>query len=123
MKGADKILEEWGECINTHDINRIIKLYDKDAMLWGTFSIILRDNHDLIKGYFVELFAKDNLAVRFKSSKNRVYANTFIFSGSYELSYENQGLKVLPARYTFVIRKFAEDNYKIIEHHSSLVPG
>ena len=107
MKGADKILEVWGNCINTHDINRIIKLYDKDAMLWGTFSIILRDNHDLIKGYFEELFEKDNLAVSFKSSKNRVYANTFIFSGSYDLSYEDQGLKVLSAKRNVVLSKLA----------------
>jgi len=63
-------------------------------MLCGSFSTTLRDNHDLIKGYFEELFTKDNLAVSFKSSKNRVYANTFIFSGCYDLSYEDQGSRI-----------------------------
>ena len=122
MMEADKILSEWGECINTHDLVRILSLYEKEAVLWGTFSKILRDNHELIKAYFVDLFSRDNLAVKFKSSKNRVYANTYIYSGSYDLSYMEQELIVLPARYTFVIRKFDDNDFKIVEHHSSLVP-
>lgn len=120
---ADKILDEWGECINTHDLSRILSLYSKEAMLWGTFSTILRDNHELIKAYFVDLFTRDSLAVKFKSAKNRVFANTYIYSGSYDLSYVEQELIILPARYTFVIRKFDEEGFKIVEHHSSLVPS
>lgn len=120
---ADHILTEWGECINCGDLARIMKLYVKDAMLWGTFSKILRDDHELIRDYFQGLFAKDNLKVKFESSKNRVYADIFIYSGSYELSYEENGLQVFPARYTFVIRKIGEDDFKIVEHHSSLIPA
>ncbi len=119
---ADNILKEWGECINTHDLSRILTLYTKEAMLWGTFSTILRDEHELIKDYFVDLFTRDQFAVKFKSSKNRVYGDIFIYSGNYEFSFVQQEKIILPARYTLVIHKFSENDYKIVEHHSSLVP-
>ena len=119
---ADYILKEWQTYINNGDLPSIVKLYASNAMLWGTFSTILCDSPDLIKNYFQEIFKRKNLTVNFCSANNRVYSGVSIYSGTYELSYEDKELISLSARYTFVICKDATGNYKIVEHHSSLIP-
>lgn len=120
---ADCLLKQWEEYFNDGDLTSIIKLYASDAILWGTFSKIIRNNPDLIKEYFQGLFLKKNIKVNFNSSSTRVYADTYLYSGTYEFSYIDEELVKFPARFTFVICKDESGSYKIVEHHSSLIPN
>ena len=84
---AEKIIKNWENYLNNKDLQSIVGLYEADAILWGTFSKIIRDNSELIKEYFIGLFENKQLKVEFKTKTNRIFSNTYIFSGLYEFSY------------------------------------
>ena len=52
---ADYVLKQWEKYLNYGELISIIKLYASDIILWGTFSKVIRNSPDLIKGYFKEL--------------------------------------------------------------------
>ena len=59
------------------DPSKILSLYAKDGILWGTISAKLRDNPALIKDYFVNAYKKlPKLTVEFIDPHVRVYGNT-----------------------------------------------
>ena len=120
---AENLLRKWEVCLNNKDLEGIVKLYTSDAVLWGTFSDIIRDNHELIREYFEVLFLKDNLNVKFGESNLRSFGEAAIYSGEYEFSYQGEEKVVCPARFSFVFYRNKEGEYRIIDHHSSLVPG
>lgn len=117
---AENLLRKWEICLNNTDLDGIINLYTDDAVLWGTFSDIIRDTPELIREYFEVLFNKENLNVKFGPSNLRSFGKAAIYSGEYEFSYLDKGLVKCPARFSFVFYKDKSDTYKIIDHHSSL---
>ena len=119
---SQQIITSWEKYLNNADINNLINLYAEDAVLWGTFSNVIRDNLDLIREYFQELFKKRDLKVSFNASFNRVYEDTHLYSGTYKFSYIDEELIIINARYTFVVCKDRNSKYKIVEHHSSVIP-
>ena len=120
---AENLLKKWEVCLNNKDLEGIVSLYTEDAVLWGTFSDIIRDNHELIREYFEVLFIKDNLHVAFGESNLRSFGEAAIYSGEYEFSYQGDEEVKCPARFSFVFYRNKEGEYRIIDHHSSLVPG
>ena len=120
---SQQIINSWEKNLNNANLNKLINLYAEDAVLWGTFSNIIRNNTDLIREYFQNLFKKKELKVCFITSNNRVYESANLYSGTYEFSYMDQDLIKITARYTFVICKDSRQEYKIVEHHSSVIPS
>lgn len=119
---SKQVIASWEECLNSANLNNLVDLYSQNAVLWGTFSKVIRNNSDLIREYFQELFKKRDLKVSFNASFNRVYDDTHLYSGTYKFSYINKELIIINARYTFVVCKHSNDIYKIVEHHSSVIP-
>jgi hypothetical protein len=119
---AENLLKRWEFCLNKGDLSGIVDLYSESAVLWGTFSDIIRDNPELIREYFQNLFERKNLKVTFGTSNLRSFGQAAIYSGEYEFSYEDNGVVRCPARFSFVFYKQGNDPYKIIDHHSSLIP-
>jgi hypothetical protein len=120
---AENLLRKWEVCLNNEDLDGIVNLYTDNAVLWGTFSDIIRDNHSLIREYFEALFLKDNLKVKFGESNLRSFGQAAIYSGEYEFSYKDDKEVKCPARFSFVFYRNKDGEYRIIDHHSSLVPG
>ncbi|QMU60627.1 MAG: DUF4440 domain-containing protein [Gammaproteobacteria bacterium] len=120
---AENLLKKWETCLNNGDLNGIVELYADNAVLWGTFSDIIRDNPELIREYFEALFLRENLNVKFGSSNLRSFGEAAIYSGDYEFSYQGDEKVSCPARFSFVFYKDESGQYRIIDHHSSLVPG
>jgi hypothetical protein len=44
--------QAWIDAMNSHDPERVVALYDPEAVLWGTQSPTLRDNPTTIREYF-----------------------------------------------------------------------
>jgi len=105
------------------DPSKILSLYAKDGILWGTISAKLRDNPALIKDYFVNAYKKlPKLTVEFIDPHVRVYGNTAINTGYYTFSFEKNGeMKTLPARYSFSLVK-RDGKWLLADHHSSGMP-
>ena len=119
---AESLLRKWEVCLNNADLEGIVSLYTDNAVLWGTFSDIIRDNPELIREYFEALFLRENLKVKFGSSNLRSFGQAAIYSGEYEFSYQSDEIVKCPARFSFVFYKDESGSYKIIDHHSSLTP-
>ena len=106
------------------DPSKILSLYAKDGILWGTISSKLRDNPALIKDYFVNAYKKlPKLTVEFIDPHVRVYGDTAINTGYYTFSFEKDGkMKTLPARYSFSLVK-RDGKWLLADHHSSGMPA
>ncbi len=64
--------------------DKILSLYARDAVLWGTISGKIRPTPALIRAYFVNAYKKlPKLTVVFKDPLIRVYGNTAINTGYY----------------------------------------
>ncbi|MGI9382720.1 MAG: SgcJ/EcaC family oxidoreductase [Methyloligellaceae bacterium] len=105
------------------DPSKILSLYAKDGILWGTISKELRTTPDLIKAYFVNAYKKlPKLTVVFKDPQVRVFGDTAINTGYYTFTFEKDGqMKALPARYSFTLVK-RDGKWLIADHHSSGMP-
>lgn len=117
-----KLSALWGQTLAERNPQKIADLYDKDALLYATFSNLI-NTHDGILQYFVKLTKNKDLKVNFTQQSIRPFDDVALNSGTYEFSYTNdQGKTVrVPARYTFVYYK-TPAGWKIIDHHSSAMP-
>ncbi len=114
---------KWAEAFSEEKPDRILALYDKEAVLWGTLSPKRRDNPEAIQDYMVTAFAAlPGHRVSFGDQLIRVYGNTAINTGYYTFTYTKDGeTKTLPARYSFTYVK-RNGRWMIVDHHSSAMP-
>ncbi len=112
----------WNKALQTGDPDKVVACYAADAVLLPTVSAKVRHNHDEIRDYFVHFLAKQPRG-RITEQNIRVYDNIAINSGLYTFTLAENGVDAdVAARFTFVYRK-QEDQWLIIEHHSSILPG
>ena len=117
------VLKEWAAAFSVHDVERILKLYSPNAVLWGTTAISLRSTPDEIREYFVGAFRIPNVTVSFDSQTIRIFGNTAVVAGSYTFTARRDGhTQDNPARYSFTLVKEG-DRWLIVDHNSSHVPG
>ena len=111
------LLNTWIEKIRTSDPNQVAELYHRDALLLGTFSDIERHGHDLILEYFESLLqTKVDVEI---ITEHQYEANSLITnSGLYNFILNNKTIK---ARFSFVFKN-SGGNWKILSHHSSVLP-
>ncbi len=105
-------------------VDEVVALYAENGVLWGTVSEQVRDTPPEIRNYF-EYFAKlPELSVSSYKGCVRMYdENIAINTGYYTFTYSKNGqTKEVPARYSFVYQKDSNNQWEIIEHHSSALP-
>jgi len=107
----------------TENPDKILSLYAKDAVLWGTISRTRRDDPAAIHDYFVNAYKNlPKLTVTFHDPYIRVYGDMAINTGYYTFSYAKDAeIKMLPARYSFSYIK-RNGHWLIVDHHSSGMP-
>jgi uncharacterized protein (TIGR02246 family) len=113
----------WADAMTSHDIERVVALYDSDAVLWGTRSPKLRDNPETIREYFNIL---KTVPPSYKGvlgeQRIRIYGDMAINTGTYTFSETRDGKEIVrPARFSFVYRNRG-GRWLIVDHHSSAVP-
>lgn len=112
----------------TKDPTTIANLYDdQDGVLIPTLSNQIRYNKAGIKKYFTSFMLRDPVG-RVVESQTVVDGNIAVRSGMYVFTLGSEGGKEVPARFTFVYRRGVrsesgeEGEWRIIAHHSSLLP-
>ena len=113
----------WRTALSGQDPQKIVDLYDKEAILLATLAEKpIKSQEDRLV-YFKGLTANPNLAAKVDEEYVRVLDdNTALVSGVYTFSFDKDGKATeIPARYTFVYEKMG-DKWMIVEHHSSMVP-
>ena len=111
------LLQKWISAIKSGDPKLVTSLYHDDAILLGTFSNKERVGHELILGYFKNLL-KSPVEVEVVSEHPHVFESSAVNSGLYNFITEG---KTIDARFSFVYSK-DNDEWKIVSHHSSLLP-
>jgi uncharacterized protein (TIGR02246 family) len=116
--------QAWADAFNAHDLEKILGLYDTEAVLWGTVSPTLRDTPATIRDYFKGLPNQPaEVKVALGEQRTRVYGDTAINTGLYTFTIIRDGSPVpLPARFSFTYRR-RDGRWLIVDHHSSSVPA
>ena len=119
--------QAWIAAMNSHDPERVVALYDAEAVLWGTRSPTLRDNPATVRDYFnlLSTVPPDYRGV-LGEQRIRVYGDTAINTGTYTFigpARDAAGKPISrPARFSFVYRN-RDGRWLIVDHHSSAVPA
>ncbi len=123
-RSPEQILTEWMQAVNKTDIETLLSLYNKSAVLIPTFSNKLLTTPEDIRDYFVKLADRDELSVSLHDKtlsiqliKNEIY----ILSGIYcwRLTIDKEPF-IFEARFSYTIDTSLQN--PIINHHSSQIP-
>ena len=115
-----ELLKKWTDAVENGDPNQVTNLYLDNGILLGTFSNKERVGHELILEYFENLL-KSPVDVEVVSENPHVFGSSAVNSGHY--NFMTNG-KTINARFSFVYHKEDEptDEWKIVSHHSSVMP-
>ena len=115
------LLSQWCMALEKRDAAEMAALYADDATLLPTISNQTRSNPADIRAYF-ERFLAMNPKARMRTQNISVYERIAINSGVYSFQTSAEGVtQELVCRFTFVYRK-DPNGWRIIEHHSSMMP-
>jgi uncharacterized protein (TIGR02246 family) len=116
--------QAWIDAMSSHDVERVVALYDSGAVLWGTRSPTLRDTPAAVRDYFNILkTVPPSYKVILGEERVRVYGAIAINTGTYTFSEARDGKEVIrPARFSFVYWN-RDGRWLIVDHHSSAVPA
>jgi len=124
VKIAQTIYNEWVEAMvcPKNNIQRVLNLYHEDAILLPTFSPIICTTREQLNTYFKNLITLPTLSITtdefFPTECNKVIVNSGIYTFQY---LSGDRLITIPARFSFVYKKF-DTQWLIINHHSSVLP-
>ena len=117
-----EMAQKWAEAVQSRLPENVLGLYHPNGLLWGTLSPIVRHGHQAILEYFVKFLQWEDLKCEFTEGIIREFDDFAFYSGSYVFTWKVSGKTVeVPARFSFVYRK-VNDQWLIMEHHSSLFP-
>lgn len=118
------VMHKWIDGMSRHDMDAVVALYDRDAVLWGTRSPVLRDKPELVRDYFQLLrTVPPSYKATLGEQRIRVYGDIAIDTGTYTFSEVRDGKEIVrPARFSMVYR-YRDGQWRIVDHHSSASPS
>ncbi|MCT7910549.1 DUF4440 domain-containing protein [Arcobacter lacus] len=124
IKNPKDILEQWMQSVNNGNVEKLLSLYDKDAVLIPTFSNRLLNTPDKLKNYFEKLGSREELSIALHEKTliiQNLQNSISILSGIYNWRFAVDGeLLNFEARFSYVI-DLSKPN-PILHHHSSQIP-
>jgi len=124
FKSPEQILTEWMQAVNNRDIETLLSLYNKTAVLIPTFSNKLLTTPEDIRDYFVKLGNRDELSVSLHEKTLNIQLirnDIYILSGIYcwQLTIDRESF-TFEARFSYTIDASLAN--PILNHHSSQIP-
>jgi len=124
MEKVKYIINKWLQAVNNGELENLISLYDKKAILIPTFSNRLLKNPEDIREYFIKLGSRENLSVDLHKKTliiQKLKYNLYTASGIYCWQFCLDGEQLsFEARFTFIFDLLSAS--PIIQHHSSQIP-
>lgn len=124
-KGVEAAFDLWIAAVCRHLPDEAVKLYAEDAILYATLNPIPMTTQEERLGYFRFITSFPGMKVAAESQHLRMFGDTLaVVSGLYNFEYFNdnrQNMKI-PARYSMVFKRISENQWLIIDHHSSSLP-
>jgi len=124
MTAAKKILDQWMDAVNGGELEKLLALYDRQAVLIPTFSNKVLNCPEKLREYFEKLGQREGLSIALheKTLQEQPISDQFCtISGIYNWRFEVEGEMLnFEARFSYLFDLFNES--PIIHHHSSQVP-
>ncbi len=115
----------WASAVRDKDIERIVSLYAQDATFLPTLSAEFKLGPSGAREYF-RIFLKNNPVGKIiDDAVQELGENSYLHSGFYDFEMDNEAGTariVARARFTLVWKREPTGDWKIIHHHSSLMP-
>ena len=112
--------ERWNEALASGDPAQVAQLYDRHALLLPTLSAQLGDTPEAITAYFATFLTRHPSGT-VTQRQIELGCNLAVDEGTYRFALHDPEAQV-NARYTFVYGR-REGEWRILHHHSSLVPS
>jgi len=112
------LFTRWNDALQTRDPQQVTDLYASNAILLPTISNQVRHNHEELTDYFEQFLARGPKGT-LKEQNIRIFDELAMNSGVYEFSFDDGA--IVSARYSYVYQ-LINNEWKIIEHHSSAMP-
>lgn len=112
--------ERWNQALASGDPTLVAKLYDRQALLLPTLSAELRNTPEAITAYFATFLTRRPSGT-VTHRQIELGCNLAVDAGTYRFALHDPEARV-EARYTFVYGR-REGEWRILHHHSSLVPN
>ncbi len=124
MNEIEQQLQRWLDSLAAGDADRVTALYTEDAVLLPTLDGEVKVGHDAIRDYFANGFLPKAPRGTVVELHSRALGDVAVNSGLYDFEVDDGagGRKTVSARLTFVYHRVGDD-WRIVEHHSSLKPG
>jgi hypothetical protein len=124
MKTPQDVLEQWMQAVNNGEVERLLGLYDSQAVLIPTFSNRLLNKPDKLREYFEKLGSREELSIALHEKTlivQELQNPIFSLSGIYNWRFIVDGeLLNFEARFSYVIDLSRPS--PILHHHSSQIP-
>ncbi|MGA9045921.1 nuclear transport factor 2 family protein [Sulfuricurvum sp.] len=124
MKTPQSILTAWMNAVNNGDVEGLLALYDKDAVLIPTFSNKQINSPEKLREYFEKLGTREELSIALHEKTLQVQQikdEVWVLSGIYNWRFDVDGeLLNFEARFSYIFD--LTKSRPIIHHHSSQIP-
>ena len=124
MTTPQNFLNQWLQAVNNGDVETLLGLYDKQAVLIPTFSNRLLNTPDKLREYFEKLGSREELSIALHEKTliiQDLQNQLFSLSGIYNWRFVVDGeLLNFEARFSYLI-DLAKPS-PILHHHSSQIP-
>jgi uncharacterized protein (TIGR02246 family) len=117
-----RLADRWAVAFTKGDLNALIGVYDRDAILWGTSASSMRKGTRAIRDYYGLLLAGvPGTRVVLRDTGARLYGGTAVTAGTYVLhGTGNDGRQTAtPVRFVMICVK-REGAWVVAEHYLSL---
>ena len=112
------------DAVNSGDVERLLALYDEQAVLIPTFSNKLPNTAEKLREYFEKLGSREGLSIALHEKTLQVQPikeNVYTLSGIYNWRFNVEGEMLnFEARFSYIVD--LSKPRPIMHHHSSQVP-
>lgn len=115
--------QEWALAVSSCDVQRIVRLYDAQAVVWDIGSRAPLDSPSAIRSHFDRLCASSGAVARItlNEQRPRTFGSVAVNSGTYTITPARAAEPPFPVRFSFGYRLGA-DGWRIVDHHASAFP-
>lgn len=118
---ARKNFSLWNKLLASKNEKAVAKLYDKNVSFLPTLSSEFKTKKEQIEKYFKHFLEKEPQAQIIKEKIQIISNDHYLHSGFYNF-FLLKTKETIKARFTFIWKKNKRGEWKIIHHHSSLLP-
>lgn len=123
-KNPEDILKYWMKAVNDGDIEALVALYDKNAVLIPTFSNRIINTPEKLRQYFEKLGSREELSIALHEKTlivQPLYDELYSMCGIYCWRFAvDSELLSFEARFSYILDLKLQS--PIIHHHSSQIP-